>query len=268
MALTPTSPAAPAHLKVRHSWLLIVAGLLILLLPVLFLFVWPNLNGCSGSCVRVLFIGNSYTYVNDLPTVFTRLAKSGGHNVQTGLLAGGGWTFEMHLQAARTQETLTSSHWDYVVLQEQSEIPAILSAREQSMFPSARELVAEIRAVDAVPIFFQTWGHLDGDKIYGIPDYAAMQYALDEGYRQIGQELGVTVAPVGDAWWQANHQQLALELWQPDNSHPTAQGTYLAACVFYKTIFGESPVGLAYTGGLATETVRKLQALAGQLTIH
>src|ERR1700690_4637148 len=64
-------------------------------------------SGCSplarSPCVRVLFIGNSYTYVNDLPTVFRDLARSTGQNVETGMVAEGGETLAQH--AASSDDT-------------------------------------------------------------------------------------------------------------------------------------------------------------------
>jgi hypothetical protein len=99
------------------------------------LIVSLTLTGCAPAtncdstqvpkpCPRVLFIGNSYTYANDLPGMFTKLAKSGGHRVETDLLANGGWTLTDHVNTSDTLRDLQASQWDYVVLQEQSEYPA------------------------------------------------------------------------------------------------------------------------------------------------
>src|SRR5437879_3318031 len=79
----------------------------------------------SGTCTRVLFIGNSYTFVNDLPGTFAGLAAAGGHRVQTGMLASGGATLEAHAADPATARALASTRWSGVVLQEQSEIPAV-----------------------------------------------------------------------------------------------------------------------------------------------
>ena len=83
-------------------------------------------TGCGGQrgCTSVLFLGNSYTFVNDLPGTFAALAASGGHSVGTRTLAQGGETLAQHAASAADAAAITSGHWDYVVLQEQSEIPA------------------------------------------------------------------------------------------------------------------------------------------------
>ena len=216
----------------------------------------------SGQITHILFIGNSYTYVNDLPGTFAKLACSGGHQVQTGMAAQGGWTLAQHIDSDQTLNTLQQQKWDYVVLQEQSEIPAIQSDRGQTMYPAVRQLVARIRAAGAQPLLFITWGHKDGDPQFGLPTYYDMQVQLTAVYMGIAQELNVPTVPVGPVWLKAQAQPTRLDLWQSDGSHPTEQGTYLAACVFYAFIFHQSPQGLGYLAGLDQGSAQTLQTLA------
>ena len=221
-------------------------------------------SGCTGSqsCTRVLFIGNSYTYVNDLPTMFASLAGSGGHAVETGLLAQGGWSLSNHLAAPVTAKTLTATPWNVVVLQEQSEIPSIESVRQSQMYPAARRLVQSIRAAGEKPLFFLTWGHRDGWPEEGIGGYAPIQTALDQGYVAIATELHAGIAPVGDAWSVAVERPATSALWQDDGNHPTVAGTYLAACVFYAAVFKQTPVGLSEHAGLSSDEAAMLQQIA------
>ena len=222
------------------------------------------LRGCDGAtaCTRILFIGNSYTYVNDLPTMFARLAEAGGHRVETGMAAVGGATFADQVGSADTHSKLAGSKWTYVVLQEQSEIPSIAQSRAAEMYPNARLLVQRVRNTGATPAFFLTWGHRNGWPENGLGTYASMQAQLDTGYRAIADELKVGVVPVGDAWAAAHAADAGLDLWQPDGSHPTATGTYLAACVFYAAVFHQSPGGLDYTADLAADTAHAIQGTA------
>jgi hypothetical protein len=218
-------------------------------------------------CSRILFIGNSYTYTNDLPGVFTKLANSGGYRVETGMAAQGGWSLADHVNSTDTLNQINSSKWKYVVLQDQSEIPAIENSRSASMYPAARTLVSKIEGAGAIPIFFITWAHRDGLPNYGLQDYQNMQFQIDIGYMRIAQELSAPMAPVGYAWLLAQGQNSKLNLWQPDGSHPTEQGTYLAACVFYAVIFRQTPKGLTYQAGLSSETAAFLQQIAGSTVI-
>ncbi len=221
---------------------------------------WNPLD--SAACTRVLFIGNSYTSVNDLPTMFAKLAASGGHRVETGTATQNGWSLADHAGSSATATALTSAKWTIVVLQEQSQIPSVNRFRQQQMYPAARELVGMVRQAGAQPMFFLTWAHRDGWPEYGLVDYGSMQSAIDEGYLAIAGELHAAVAPVGYAWQTLLGQEASPGLWQDDGSHPTAKGTYLAACVFYAVIFRESAKGLAYHGDLSDEEASTLQEVA------
>jgi hypothetical protein len=218
-------------------------------------------------CTRVLFIGNSYTYVNDLPGNFAKLARAGGHQVEVGMAAPGGWSLSQHASSAETLDKLNSSKWDFVVLQEQSQIPSVPQFRETEMYPAARQLVSQIEAAGATPVFFLTWAHQAGWPENGMPDYRSMQSLITQGYFGIAQELGVRVAPVGYAWSLETGQNTLLPLWQEDGSHPTPRGTYLAACVFYATVFSESPAGLSFKSDLSKEDASHLQAIAAEAVL-
>src|SRR4029077_6775146 len=216
----------------------------------------------ASACTRVFFLGNSYTAVNDLPDTFAALAWSGGHRVGTAIQAPGGWTLLDQSTSQQTASVLAASKWDYVVLQEQSEIPAIESQRQAVMYPAARDLVAMSRSAGASPMFFLTWAHRDGWPQNGMPAYASMQAAIDAGYLFIASEQHAAVAPVGVAWSQVAGEDSSADLWQGDGSHPTTKGTYLAACVFYAAIFKQSPVGLGYHPWLSSADAAQVQNAA------
>lgn len=224
-------------------------------------------DGSGDECLQVLFVGNSYTYVNDLPSTFSELARSGGHRVEVGTLAEGGFSLQDHVQSSKLGAELTSSSWNYVVLQEQSQIPTVEYSRTNFMYPAARTLVQQIRSSNAQPLFFETWGHRSGDPENGMPTYESMQYEINQGYLRIARELNVPVVQVGLAWSRAFEEDPNLQLWQEDGSHPSEQGTYLAACVFYVALFNESPLGLSYRGHLSEEAASQLQKAAERFLV-
>jgi hypothetical protein len=221
----------------------------------------------APTCTRILFIGNSYTTVNDLPSVFANLARSGGHRVETKSAAVDGWTLANHADSPATATALAASRWDIVVLQEQSQIPAIEEFRQTQMYPAARRLISSIRNQGALPLFYLTWGRRDGWPETGIPTYASMQAAIDDGYLVIAADQRVAVAPVGVAWATLVTRGAGASLWQQDGSHPTEAGTYLAACVFYATIFRESPKGLGYHASLSAEAAAMIQQVAADTVL-
>ena len=172
-----------------------------------------------------------------------------------------------HVKSAETLDKIKSSKWNFVVLQEQSQVPANEQARATQMYPAARTLVGKIKETGAVPIFFVTWAHRAGWPENGLPTYESMQLQIDGGYMEIGQELKAQIAPVGFAWYKLRKQNPQLDLWQADGSHPKEEGTYLAACVFYAVIFHKSPQGLTYPSNLSRENAGVLQKIAADTVL-
>lgn len=184
------------------------------------------------------------------------------------MVAAGGAHLSDFVSSSELSNLLETSQWDYVVLQEQSQLPSVEYWRVNEMYPAARTLVKEIRANNAQPIFFETWGRREGFPENGMPDFESMQYEIDMGYKRIGNELDVPIAHVGKAWFRALQVNPGLALWQEDGNHPSETGTYLAACVFYVTFFNESPIGLSYHGSITEETALQLQEAANTLLVN
>ena len=222
-------------------------------------------GGCGipvrRDCLRVLFIGNSYTSVNDLPGTFAALARSGGLAVEVASVAPGGQTLGGHAADPDVARTIAGTRWTAVILQEQSQIPAALELRDTVMAPAVATLVAMIRADGAVPYLLETWAHRDGWPERGL-DRTAMQAAIDATEETVGGSQAIVVVPAGQAWEQATTTLPAIELRQSDGSHPTPAGTYLTAAVVYRTLTGRSPVGLGETGGLSSADAAALRAVA------
>jgi hypothetical protein len=249
----------------QMKWILVAAGLSA---AIGLGFLTLELNaGCpdpghAPTCTRVLFVGNSYTSVNDLPSMFAKLARSGGQRVEVGTAAENGWTLADHAGSSATAAKLASATWDIVVLQEQSQLPSVEQFRQAQMYPAARQLIQAIRSQGAQPMLFLTWARRDGWPENGMPNYRSMQSAIDTGYLTIAHEQQAAVAPVGEAWSMLVGAEGAPALWQQDGSHPTEAGTYLATCVFYAAIFHESPKGLRYHAGLSADDAAKIQDVA------
>jgi hypothetical protein len=220
--------------------------------------------GCASirpdvSC-SVLFLGNSYTAVNDLPKVFTKLAGSDGIAVSTTARAPGGATLADHVAAG--DAAFDDATFNVVVLQEQSQIPASHALAESQMFPAATALAAHARRIGAEPLLLETWAHRDGWPEAGITTYAEMQQAITANYTKIARSLRVAAAPVGESWARELSEPTHPRLWQDDGSHPTISGTYLGACVLFASIFHRSPEGLPYHDGVSPRVAAQLQAVA------
>jgi hypothetical protein len=162
--------------------------------------------------------------------------------VETRMFAPGGWRLKDHWEKGEALKALHGSKWDIVVLQEQSTLGVnyyvdgrIRIAGDTVFRPYADKWASEIRRVGATPMLYLTWARKAAPE-----DQAALTYA----YIRAAIDAGAQVAPVGIAWERAREQQPLLELFYTDGSHPSAAGSYLAACTFYAAIFHQSPAGL------------------------
>lgn len=221
----------------------------------------------SGAARRVLFVGNSYTYVNDLPAMIASMARgSASDALSTDAVVVGGATLQMHWQSTGGRERLQAGASE-VVLQGQSVEPLY----QPAVFAQyADEFGALARAVSARPVWFATWARRADSDVYAEPfsggTPAAMTAALEREYAAAATRNGGALARVGEAWRRSLASRPALALHSDDGSHPTVAGTYLAACVMYAAIFGhpvreDAPVPME----LGAEDARSLRGVAAAL---
>lgn len=198
---------------------------------------------------KVLFIGNSYTDFNEgLDYQLLKFAP----NSKAARISPGGYTLQNHWEDANTLQTIRTGEWDVVILQEQSQTPV---TNYKAFAEYTQKLNEEIKATGAETILFMTWERPDSIQ------YGVTTSQLANNYTFLSQQLGIKVAPVGLAFANALRERPALVLYSEDG-HPTLQGTYLAAAVFYGIIYDQSPVGINYNAGMSDEEVLFLQNIA------
>ncbi len=232
----------------------------------LFLGVIPLLLGAlvgrAEDPQRVLFIGNSYTGVNKLPDVFAEVVKSAGRKVpEIKSATPGGRTLKQQLGLVASMKLIDEGGWDVVVLQGQSQEPAIAEKDEavrKEFVESAAELCRRVRAKSPVAriYFYETWARHPGywASTKKGPDVGAdpkeMQARLRKWYGVVAKENAATVVPCGDAWELNYLSSAPIRLHQKDNSHPEFIGTYLNALIFYGKIYDVKSPAPKWTGKL------------------
>jgi hypothetical protein len=216
--------------------------------------------------ISVLFIGNSYTYVNDLPTVFLNLTTSLSDIATVDSKTNGGYTFQNHLSDPVTHTKIKSKKWDYVVLQGQSQEPSFPTAQvDQQTLPPAVSLADSMYAnwFCSQAMYFMTWGRQNGDPQWdSISTFDGMNVRLRNAYVRIADSANASVCPVGIAWKYVRDTYPSINLYSADGSHPSIEGTYLAACTFYASLFRKTPVGASYVAGLDPAIAGQLQGAA------
>jgi hypothetical protein len=221
--------------------------------------------------IRVLFIGTSITYWNNMPQWVTELSKSMDSVPQ---IETTDWT----KAAARLRDRLdTTSYWsaitmirkggwDKVVLQGHRHEPL---DEPDDFFAAAEELAEEARNIGAETIFFQTYPYAKGYYAYekepclgGNP--TEMQIRISAAYAKAAEQTGARVARVGDAWlWMLNNNP-EIELYSSDMIHPSVCGSYLTACIFISLLTDRDPCAATWipSKGMTEAEAKVLRSVA------
>lgn len=221
---------------------------------------------------KVLFLGNSYTYGNDLPTMLSQLATSLGDNIMKDQSTPGGMTFSGHAGSATTYQKINSNDWDFVVLQAQSQEPSFPESQvNEQTLTYAMQIADSVYAnsVCSQVLYFMTWGRENGDAQWEpISTFDGMNARLRSAYLRFADSTDASVSPVGSAWKYVRDNHPTIQLYTGDGSHPNVNGSYLAACTFYASIFRKTPVGATFTSSLDANTAGILQSAAAMTVLQ
>lgn len=199
---------------------------------------------------RVLFLGNSYVGVNNLPQMVSALATSAGDEITQDSNTPGGMTLQGHSTNSTSLNKIMQGNWDYVVLQEQSQMPSLPNSYVQSnVYPYAQSLSNTINQYNdcAETIFYMTWGRENGDQSNcaswpPVCTYEGMDDLLQLRYTNMAQQNSAILSPVAAVWRYLRTNNPEIQLYSSDESHPSLAGSYAAACAFYSVIFRKSPL--------------------------
>ena len=205
----------------------------------------PNARG-KQSELRVLFIGNSLTYANDLPAIVAALAEASGKRFIFKSVAFPDFSLEDQWNRGDAQRAIAGEKWDVVVLQQG---PSALEESRTLLLEYTRLFAKEIRASGAKPALYMVW-----------PSQARFK-DLDrvvESYKLAADEVKAIIFPVGQAWLEAWKRDAGIPLYSEDKFHPSVAGSYLAALVIFEKLFAESPVGLPAQLKLRSKTLGEI----------
>lgn len=236
-------------------------------------FIFLSSQLLAGDTLRVLFIGNSYTYVNDLPNIIKNMAIADGNFLIHSSSTPGGQTLQQHCSNATTLNLIRQSNWDYVVVQEQSQVPSFPDGQVNTQFyPYAKKLVDSIRTYNpcSKTLFYVTWGRKNGDaqncpNFTPLCTYEGMDDLLTLRYSNIADTVNAALSPVGPLWRQLRTDYPALDLYSSDESHPSAAGSYAAACSFYAVLFKRPVATINYNFSINATDAATIRTVAQQV---
>jgi hypothetical protein len=182
--------------------------------------------------LRVLFIGNSLTYANDLPLIVQALAKAGGQQMYVDSVTFSGYSLEDHWDNGEAPKAIASQKWDVVVMQHG---PASLLSSRAEMRIWVKKFDKIIRKAGARSALYMVWPPLDRFSFFD---------AVRESYSISAADVNGIFIPAGEAWRAAWRRDPDAPLYDSDDFHPSVAGSYTAALSFYGILFGREPKGL------------------------
>lgn len=207
---------------------------------------------------QVLFIGNSLTYLNDLPGTLSTLARSVGDTIHVRSVSLPDYALIDHYQGgSNALAEIASGRWDFVVMQQG---PSSTPINRDSLIRSAQLFTTHIRNAGATPAMYMVWPSIDRFAFFD---------AVRVSYQMAADAVDGVFMPAGQAWITAWQTDPDLKLYHVDGLHSSALGTYLAALVIYERITGHDarllPAAAVVEGNqlnVPESTIRLLQRAA------
>ena len=186
--------------------------------------------------IRILFVGNSHTYYNDMPLMVRDLFAKVGVTAEVTMQTRGGKNLIYHSQQKDVIFNILYGNFDYVILQE------VASSFDPEDFREGLGSIVEqaLSKSSATPVLYMIWAHRDDKR---------RQTVITKEYADAAERLGALLAPAGEVWHKLLRGNKALPFYNDDGNHATPLGSYLAACsVFYAITGRERPVKLEEGG--------------------
>jgi hypothetical protein len=222
--------------------------------------------------LSILFIGNSYTFYNDMPFILKKIALSTGKEIFVDTVVEGGKNLDYHCNQELTFKTINARKWDFVVIQGHSnEFAQPESKVNKTTYPFAKQLVDSIRANNECSqiLLYLTWGYKHGNhKWKPIAHYDSMQSRIENQYLRFADLLNTRVSPVGIVWKDIRENHPYINLYDADDHHPSLNGSYLAACTFYTSIFGESAYKNTIEINIPIEERNSIELAAAKIVLN
>lgn len=219
--------------------------------------------------LRVLLLGNSFTYFHDCDSMLLQIARSQGVNIHLGEYLKGGQTFGQHLNLPKSAEAIAAGNYHYAFIQDFSN-NAALYARDRRKDILENTLELKRRILQCSPqcriILERTWSY-PGAEAGGFGTQDRLEYYLEKGSRTIARKAGLPLSPIGQGFNLVRKERPDIQLFEPDAKHQSAAGSYLKCCINYLVIAGKPFSGEVATCGLDAETAAYLRSVAERIVL-
>lgn len=227
-------------------------------------FQLPSTTKSPGE-IRVLCIGNSFTYVHDADVMLKQIADSQGVDIQIGKFLAGGYTFGRHLKNVDSRKAVEFGGYDIAFLQDQSSNPARYARdKDNQVYEDFKALTENVKTYspDCRVFLERTWGYGGSENAQGFGTCENLYKYLKKGTRKMARKAHTKVSPIGAAFVKAKAERPDIMLLGPDDHHQSLEGAYLKACVNYLEITRKPFSGEVECCGVASETADFLRKIA------
>ena len=226
----------------------------------------------SAQTKKVFFVGNSYTATNNLPQMIHDLAISSNDTLIYGSNTPGGTTLIGHSSLAASTDPIKLGGYDYVVLQDQSQLWSFPQSQVNSQAtPYVKFFDSLIKVHNASTcgqtLLYMTWGRQNGDASNcaswpPVCTYSGMDSLLRLRAIEFQNMFNTSISPVGAVWRYIRTNYPSINLYVADESHPSLEGSYAAACTFYALIFKKDPSALTANLGVSSTSATQIRNAA------
>lgn len=194
--------------------------------------------------LKVLCLGNSFTYYFGCPAILKEIAWKEGHYLDIASSLKGSWSMGLHLSMETTDDLVAEGGYDYVFLQDQSQAPARVGKDRKKYDDLVRNIAAMAAKVrttspDCKAVVENTWAYKNRE-FGGFGSLETFDKYGRKGSRIMAKAVGnAEVSPIAEAFAIVRKERPDINLYHTDNHHQSLYGSYLKSCVNYLVIFGE-----------------------------
>ena len=235
----------------------------------IFFFVSVGLLLAQNQQQKILFIGNSITYFNDMPILFQEIANSKGKNIAVQSHAPGGTGFIDHVVSPTVYNLFKNNVWDAVVLQPGSGESAGATSSVNLSISRGQIIIDSIKKYSPCAKIFLY------QIPYGVPSastyntYFNIQTRIRDSVTKMSDALRVPLVPAGECTRMHYAAQQDLLLHSSFNDiHPNLNGSYLVAAAMFAAIFQENAAGSNFLGGVAPTNANYFQNIADNVVLN
>ena len=179
----------------------------------------------TANAQKILFVGNSLTYSNDLPKILEEVSENFGKTITTKSLCFPNYAIIDHLNEGKLHNILSSEKFDYLVVQQG---PSSQSEGKKMLIEDGRKLKKLCDKYNIKMVYFMVW---TSKEWYHIIDLVI------ENHEVAAKKNNAMLFPVAQVWKKYNTHKNIDSLYSFDGFHPSKTGSFLSALVMFHKLF-------------------------------